>query len=68
MSRLYIAVRYAGPSITDVLSLERALIVHPHIVFIAFSDLTGPLSPAEVTVYICWNPTMTIKFVGNPEV
>jgi len=52
---------------SDVLSFERGLIVDPHIVFSAFSDLTGPLSPAEVTVCVCWNPEMTIKFAGNPE-
>ena len=38
-----------------------------HSVFSTFSDLTGPLSPAEFTVYICWNPAMTVKFVGKPE-
>jgi len=66
-SVLYIAVRNGSRSISDVLSFERDLIVDLHAVFRAFSDLTGPLSPAEVTVYICWNPAMTIKFLWNPE-
>jgi hypothetical protein len=67
-SRLYIAVRNASRSISDVLPFERGLIVDPHIALSAFSDLTGPLSPAEVTVYICWNAELIIKFAGNPEV
>jgi hypothetical protein len=66
-SVLYIAMRNANRSISDVLSFESDLIVDPHTVFRAFSDLTGPLSSAKVTVYICWNPVMAIKFLGNPE-